>query len=86
MRRGRRPWSVWLGLWGLESRITALASFWLSAGLAIASVALAIGVAIVGAWSAYWVSFLCVAVLLLLAALWYGLAIRWVDLHDRLAS
>jgi hypothetical protein len=69
--RNKWPTMVWLGLWGLPNRVAAWAFFWLS--LAIAAGCIAYGfvrpLAFVGA-------------LMVFAALWYYLAIRWVDRYS----
>jgi hypothetical protein len=52
-------------------------------GLGCATFSVSIALAIVGVYSAYWAALLLVAVMVLLAVMWYGLAIRWVDEHDR---
>jgi hypothetical protein len=69
-RKVERPWWVKIGLWGLPSRASAWAFFWLS--MAIAIVCVAYGLidrrAAIGG-------------ILVLAAAWYYLAIRWVDHH-----
>ncbi|HEV3262572.1 MAG TPA: hypothetical protein VG013_37315 [Gemmataceae bacterium] len=68
----RRPLWVRLGLWGLPERATAWGFVWLC-------IALAAGSAIYGFWDARFFA----GCLLVLAALWYWLAIRWMDQHDR---
>jgi hypothetical protein len=66
------PVLVRMGLWGLPSRALAWAFFWLS--LAITAACIAYGfinpVGFVGG-------------LLVFAAFWYYLSIRWVDRHGR---
>ncbi|MDB5290040.1 MAG: hypothetical protein JWL69_1281 [Phycisphaerales bacterium] len=63
---------VWVraGLWGLPSRPLALAFVWLSIICAVAC-------GVYGFWDGrfFW------GVGLVLAAIWYWLAIRWVDRH-----
>lgn len=63
---------VRLGLWGIRRRGAALVYSWLS-------VAVAVGCAIYGLLDRRFLG----GGVLLLAALWYYLAIRWVDRHDR---
>lgn len=65
-----RPAWVTIGLWGLPSRGAAMGFLWFT-------VALAVVCGIAGfryplAWS---------GLAVILASLWYGLAIRWVDRH-----
>ena len=71
---GRSTWPlmVRLGLWSLPSRGSAWACFWVS--LALAAGAVAIGFI-------HPLGFLGCA--MVFAALWYYLAIRWVDRHGR---
>ena len=68
--RSSWPMMVRIGLWGLPTRATAWAFFWLS--LAIAAAGVAYGfinpLAFIGG-------------LMVFAALWYYLSIRWVDRH-----
>ncbi len=59
----KRPILVRLGLWGLKTRQSALAFMWLCIVGAVALVVLK-----------HWLGSL-----LLLAALWYWYALRWVD-------
>lgn len=68
--RGRWPWIVRVGLWGLPTRGTAWACFWLS---------IIISVACVGYGFADPRFFSGGA--LVFAALGYYLSIRWVDRH-----
>jgi hypothetical protein len=77
-----RPIWVRVGLWGLTTRGAAMAFFWLSVVLAFAPLLLLI-----------WVEPVIVAIVMLFsvpgmlaAALWYWLAIRWVDRHDGWAN
>ncbi|MCS7045984.1 MAG: hypothetical protein NZO58_06480 [Gemmataceae bacterium] len=73
MKADRSTWPllVWIGLWGLPTRRWAWLFVWLSLGLSAGSVALGFfhPLAFVGA-------------LFVIAALWYYLAIRWVDKHS----
>lgn len=69
---GERPLWVKVGLWGLPSRVSAWAFFWLAIALAIAA-------AVYGFWDIRFIG----GVGLVFAALWYWLAIRWVDKHDK---
>lgn len=62
----KRPLWVSIGLWGLKTRGSVLAFMWLSIALAVAS-------AIVQFW---------LGLLVLLAALWYWLAMKWVDENE----
>ena len=70
--RIERPWWVKMGLWGLPTRGSAWAFFWLS-------LVLAVGCVIYGftdprfLWGAG----------LVFATWWYYASIRWVDQHDR---
>ena len=66
----RPPW-VKVGLWGLGSRASAWVFFWLSLAIAAACV--------VYGFTNDW-RFLFGG-LMVFAALWYYLAIRWVDEH-----
>ena len=59
----KRPFWVTIGLWGLKTRGSVLACIGLSIALALAS-------AIMQFW---------LGLLMLLAALWYFLAMKWVD-------
>lgn len=68
--RSMWPVMVRLGLWGLSNRASAWAFFWLSIALAVASVAYGFKDPRFFAGS-----------LLVFAALWYYLSIRWVDQH-----
>jgi hypothetical protein len=67
-----RPWWVKVGLWGLPSRTAAAAFVALSLFLALAGAAL--GVLLDEAFF--------LGLVFLFAALWYWLAIRWVDYDD----
>lgn len=62
------PLYVKIGLWMINTRKTAMTYFWLSILLAVISALLGIQD------RAY-----CAGLLFLLPALWYWLAIRWVD-------
>ncbi|HHM12898.1 MAG TPA: hypothetical protein ENJ16_05045 [Planctomycetaceae bacterium] len=66
--RSTWPLMVRLGLWGVRSRKSAWAFFWLSVAIAIACVA----------YGFVNPRFFAGGVMLL-AAVWYLLAIRWVD-------
>lgn len=66
------PFMVRIGLWGLPSRSSAWFFVWLSLAMAAASVAYGF-VNPIG----------FTGVILVFAALWYYLAIRWVDRHNR---
>lgn len=70
----RKSWPVMVrvGLWGLPNRAAA----WAFVGL---SIALAVGCVIYGLFDRRFF----IGGILLLAALWYYLAIRWVDRHSR---
>jgi hypothetical protein len=68
----RRPWWVRLGLWGISSRRFAWMFVWLSIALGVVCIAYGI-----------WNRLFFAGGLSFLAALWYLLAIRWVDRHDR---
>jgi hypothetical protein len=72
MDRSSWPLLVRFGLWGLPTRISAWACFWISVVLAGASVAVGFVLPIAFAGGG-----------LVFAALWYYLAIRWVDQHSR---
>jgi hypothetical protein len=63
---------VRVGLWGISRRSAAWAFVWLS--IAIAAVSVAYAIVNRAAW---------VGGVLVFAALWYYLAIRWVDRHGR---
>ena len=66
----RRPWWVRVGLWKISGRSSAWLYVWLSVALALACI-------VAGLWDRrFFAGTLC-----LLAALWYLLAIRWVDQH-----
>jgi hypothetical protein len=69
-RRSERPLWVRIGLWGLPNRAWAWAFVGLSVAIAAGSVAYGFidGRFFIGG-------------LVVLAALWYYLAIRWVDRH-----
>ncbi len=62
----KRPQWVSIGLWGLNKRASALACMWLSIALAATS-------AIMQFW---------LGLIMLLAALWYFLAVKWVDENE----
>ncbi len=66
------PWWVELALFGLPTRGSALAFFWLSILIVVGCVA--------GAF--YW-PILALGGLMVFAAAWYHFAIRWVDRHGR---
>jgi hypothetical protein len=66
--REEYPWWVKLSLWGVPNRAAAWVFVWLSVLLAVAFVAYG-----------FWDSRYFVGLLFLLAALWYWLALRWVD-------
>ncbi len=70
----RSGWPVWvrIGLWSLSSRASAWAFFWLSLALAVGSVA----------YGLLDPRFFLGGIMVL-AAVWYYLAIRWVDQHGR---
>lgn len=70
----RRSWPplVRLGLWGLPNRASAWAFFWLSMILAAGCIAYG-----------FVHPLFFTGGLLVLAALWYYLAIRWVEQHSR---
>lgn len=69
-RTDEMPEWVYLGLWGLNSRIAALSFMWICA--VVGSVSLvATGRYPMAQWGAY----------MLLAVPWYWLSIRWVDQH-----
>jgi hypothetical protein len=68
----RRPLFVRIALYGLASRASALMSLWLS--LAVALVCIALG---------FVNRYFFTGGAILIAALGYYLAIRWVDRHDR---
>jgi hypothetical protein len=70
----RSTWPLWvrIGLWGLPNRAAAWAFFWLSMAIAVGCVAYG------------WVDWrFCVGGMMVFAALWYLLAIQWVDRHGR---
>jgi hypothetical protein len=69
----RREWPLWvsIALWGLSTRASAWLFFWLSILIAAGSLA----------YSLIDARF-TLGGLLVLAALWYYLAIRWVDRHS----
>ncbi len=69
-RLAQRPLWVKLGLWGLPTRASAWAFFWLSWGITVGCVAYG-----------FWDRRFFFGGLLVLAALWYFLAIKWVDQH-----
>jgi hypothetical protein len=66
----RRPLWVRIGLWGLPTRRSAWVFVWLSFAIAIGCVAYG-----------FVDRRFSVGGLMTLAALWYYLAIRWVDQH-----
>jgi hypothetical protein len=66
----KRPWWVKFALLGLPNRSSALASVWLSVAIAAACVA----------YGFRDIRF-SLGALILVAALWYLGAIRWVDRH-----
>jgi hypothetical protein len=66
------PFMVRLGLWGLPGRASAWACFWLSIAIAAACVAYGfVDARFFGGG------------VMVFAALWYYLSIRWVDQNDR---
>jgi hypothetical protein len=69
--RGKWPLMVQIGLWGLPGRAAAWALCWLCTGIAAGCIAY-------GFFD--WRFF--IGGILLLAALWYYLSIRWVDQHS----
>jgi hypothetical protein len=70
IRRMRHPPWVKIGLWGLAGRAAAWAFVWLSVAIAIGCVAYRS----IGHRS-------CPGRLMVVAASWYKLSIRWVDEH-----
>lgn len=70
--RSTWPPMVRMGLMGLRSRGAAWAFFWLSIVIAAGCIA----------YGFVYPSFF-IGAIVLLAALWYYLAIRWVDKHSR---
>jgi hypothetical protein len=70
IRLPERPWWVAIGLWGVPTRTAALVYLYISLGLTVASIAAGF------VFPLYWGG--C---LLIFAAMWYWLAIRWVDQH-----
>jgi hypothetical protein len=66
-----RPWWVKVGLWGISSRGSAWNFVWLSIALGIVCVVYG-----------FWNRLFCMGGVWFLAALWYVLAIQWVDRHD----
>jgi hypothetical protein len=68
----RQTWPLWvkIGLWGLPTRGSAWLFVWLSVALAIGCVAYGF---------IRWPFF--VGGIMIFAAAWYYLAIRWVDTH-----
>jgi preprotein translocase subunit SecF len=66
---------VRVGLWGLHKRGTAWAFFWLSLAIAAGCIAFAFATGL-----SLFLSF--VGGTMVLSALWYYLAIRWVDRHS----
>lgn len=73
LRRPDWPLMVQVGLWGLPNRLAAWAFVWLSLAFAAAGVAAGILIHPIG----------FAAVLMVFAALWYYLSIRWVDENGR---
>ncbi len=73
--RGNWPILVRVGLWGLPNRATAWAFFWLS--LVVTACCVAYG---------FINPFGFIGGLLVFAALWYYLSIRWVDRHSHWAE
>ena len=76
---GSRPYWVLIVLWGLPSRASAWACF---------GILVALAVGCIGYSFADQRFFICVllgigAAIMAAAALWYYLAIRWVDQHGR---
>jgi hypothetical protein len=67
-----RPWWVKVGLWGLPSRGAAVAFVWLSLVVALAGAVLGVLLDPV----------FYLGLAFLFAALWYWLAVRWVDYYD----
>jgi hypothetical protein len=70
--RSTWPLMVRLGLMGLRTRGAAWAFFWLS-------IAIAVGCVAYGFFNPYFF----IGASLVLPALWYYLAIRWVDEHSQ---
>jgi len=67
------PILVQVGLWGLPTRGSAWGFFWFSMALVIASIP-----------CGFLIHPICfLGVLMVLAALWYYLSIRWVDQNSR---
>ncbi len=66
----RPPFMVRLALAGLSGRASAWVFVWFSLVLAVGSVFLG-----------FWYPLAFVGVLFVLSALWYWLAIRWMDRH-----
>ena len=66
-----RPVWVKVGLWGVPGRAGAWSFFWLSIAIAVACIAYGFQDR-----RFFWGG------LLVFAALWYYLSIRWVDQHD----
>ncbi len=69
--RSTWPVMVRLGLWGLPTRGAAWAFFWLSIAIAVGCVAYGF---------VDWRFF--IGGIMVFAALWYYLSIRWVDQHS----
>jgi hypothetical protein len=65
-----RPWWVKVGLWGISSRGSAWTFVWLSVTLGVVCV-------LYGFWNRWFIA----GAAWFLAAIWYLLAIRWVDEH-----
>ena len=70
--QGNRPYWVLIALWGLPNRALAWACFWLSVAITVACVAFG-----------FVDRRFFVGVIMAGAALWYYLAIRWVDRRGR---
>jgi hypothetical protein len=66
-----RPWWVRVGLWGISSRRSAWTCVWLSIALGVVCVAYG-----------FWNRLFSIGGVWFLAALWYVLAIQWVDRHE----
>jgi hypothetical protein len=72
MNQHHRPIWVSIALWGLSGRASALA---------FCLISLVLGIAI--GLGGFWDRRLFLGFLMLLAALWYWLAIRWMDRNSR---
>ena len=68
---GHRPMWVEFALFGISTRGGVLGCMWLSIGLAVA-----------GVIGGFFERVLFLGILFLLAAMWYYLAIRWMDEND----